>query len=83
MQCAKPDWTDNKEPSAQGRSTLYRLLRKDKLGRQGGRIALYMRECIELCLGMEEEPAKNLWLRIKEKTSKGNIIVSVCPTRKN
>lgn len=83
MQCAKPGRTDNKELSTQGRSALYRLLKKDQRERQGGRVALYVRECTELCLGMEEEPTKSLWVRIKEKTSKGDIIVSVCLTKKN
>ena len=34
-------------------------------------------ECMELCLGMDEEPNESLWIRIKEQ-SKGAIIVSVC-----
>ncbi|GAB0182398.1 hypothetical protein GRJ2_000705100 [Grus japonensis] len=37
----------------------YRLFRKDRQGRQGGGIALYVNdqlECMELHLGMEEEP---------------------------
>ena len=36
-----------------------RLFRKDRLGRQGGGIALCVREQLErteLCLGMDEEP---------------------------
>ena len=36
----------------------YRLFRKDRPTRQGGGVALYVREqleCIELCLGVDEE----------------------------
>ena len=35
-------------------------------------------ECLELCLGMDEEPIESLWFRIKERTDKGDIIVGVC-----
>ncbi|KAK4811175.1 hypothetical protein QYF61_019806 [Mycteria americana] len=33
---------------------------------------------MELCLGMDEEPSESLWVRIKERTGKGDIIVRVC-----
>ena len=32
---------------------------------------------MELCLGMDEEPAESLWARIKERTDKADIIVGV------
>ncbi|GAB0203486.1 hypothetical protein GRJ2_002814200 [Grus japonensis] len=54
----------------------YRLFRKDRQGRRGGGITLYVNdqlECMELHLGMDEELTKSLWLRIK-----GNIIAGVC-----
>ena len=41
----------------------YRLCRKDRLGRQGGVVVLYVNEqleCTELCLGMDEEVTENL-----------------------
>jgi len=69
----KPDWTDNNQFSSQGRKALYRLFRKDRLGRQGGGVALYVREeleCMELCLGMDGEPTESLRVRIKEKTGR-------------
>lgn len=34
-------------------------------------------ECVELCLGMEEKSSENLWVRIKERTGKDDIIVGV------
>ena len=33
---------------------------------------------MEICLGMDEEPTESLWVRIKEKTGKGDIVVSIC-----
>ncbi|GAB0207584.1 hypothetical protein GRJ2_003224100 [Grus japonensis] len=59
----------------------YRLFRKDRQGRQGGGIALYVNdqlECMELHLGMEEEPTERLWVRIKGRAGAGDIIVGVC-----
>ena len=35
-------------------------------------------ECIELCLGMDDEPSESLWVSTKEKTGKGDIVVGVC-----
>jgi len=46
----------------------YRLFGKDRPTRRGGGVALYMREqleCIELCLGAEEEHVKSLRIRTK------------------
>ncbi|GAB0203390.1 hypothetical protein GRJ2_002804600 [Grus japonensis] len=57
----------------------YRLYRKDRQGRQGGGVALYVNdqlECMELHLGMEEDPTKSLWVRIKGRA--GDIRVGVC-----
>jgi len=34
-------------------------------------------ECIELCLGADEEGVKNLWDRIKGQAHKGDITVGV------
>ncbi|GAB0183168.1 mitochondrial enolase superfamily member 1 [Grus japonensis] len=42
----------------------YRLFRKDRQGRQGEGVTLYINdqlECMELRLGMDEEPTKSLW----------------------
>ena len=59
----------------------YRLFRKDRQGRQGGGVALYVNdqlECIELHLRMDEELTKSLWVRIKGRAGTGDIIVGVC-----
>ena len=58
----------------------HRLFRKDRPGRQGGGVVLHVRqqlECLELCLGMGEQPAESLWVGIKEQTSMGDIVVGV------
>ena len=34
--------------------------------------------CMELCLGMDEEPTESLWVRIKGRAGTGYIIVGVC-----
>ncbi|GAB0202830.1 hypothetical protein GRJ2_002748600 [Grus japonensis] len=59
----------------------YRLFRKDRQGRQGGGIALYVNdqlECMELHLGMDEEPTESLWVRIKGRAGAGDIVVGIC-----
>ncbi|GAB0199565.1 hypothetical protein GRJ2_002421900 [Grus japonensis] len=51
------------------------------MGERGRGVALYVREqleCVELCLGMDEELTESLWVRIKERAGKGDIIVGVC-----
>jgi len=35
-------------------------------------------ECMELCLGIDEEPTESLQVRIKEKTGRGDTVVDVC-----
>ncbi|GAB0209793.1 hypothetical protein GRJ2_003445000 [Grus japonensis] len=59
----------------------YRLFRKDRQGRRGGGVDLYVSdqlECMELHLGMDEEPTESLWVRIKGSTGTGDIIAGVC-----
>ncbi|GAB0179991.1 hypothetical protein GRJ2_000464400 [Grus japonensis] len=59
----------------------YRLFRKDRQGRRGGGITLYVNdqlECMELHLGMDEEPTESLWVRIKGRAGAGDIIAGVC-----
>lgn len=63
VQCAKLDWPEKNQYSRWGMRTSYRPLRKHRLGRQGGRVALYgikQLECTELCLGMDEKPNDSL-----------------------
>jgi len=55
----------------------YRLFRKDRQGRQGGGVNDQL-QCMELCLGIDEEPTESLWVRIKARAGTGDIIVGVC-----
>ncbi|PKU33628.1 dtw domain-containing protein 2 [Limosa lapponica baueri] len=59
----------------------YRLFRKDRLGRRGGGVALYVNdqlECMEHHLGMDEDPTESLWVKIKRSTGAGDVTVGVC-----
>ncbi|GAB0205228.1 hypothetical protein GRJ2_002988400 [Grus japonensis] len=59
----------------------YRLFRKDRQGRRGGGITLYVNdqlECMEPHLGMDEELTKSLWVRIKGSAGAGDIIAGIC-----
>lgn len=57
----------------------YRLFWKDRLGRWGGVICMgEQKECMELCLEVDEEPDENLWVKIKGTDWKSDVIVGVC-----
>ncbi|PKU43418.1 rna-directed dna polymerase from mobile element hypothetical protein [Limosa lapponica baueri] len=59
----------------------YRLFRKDRQGRRGGDVALYVNdqlECVELRLGIDEELTESLWVRIKGRAGTGDITVGIC-----
>lgn len=63
------------------RKDTLQLLRKDRQRRQGGGIDLYVHyqlECLELCLGIDEELTENLWIQVKGRTCLVEIIVGVC-----
>ncbi|GAB0204229.1 cAMP-dependent protein kinase inhibitor alpha [Grus japonensis] len=52
----------------------YRLFRKDRQGRKGGGVTLYINdqlECMELHLGMDEKLTKSLWVRFKDSAGTG------------
>jgi len=58
----------------------YRVFRKDRTTRRDGGVGLYVREKlerIELCLGVDEEQVKSLWIRIKGRAHMGDITVGV------
>ncbi|PKU30779.1 adaptin ear-binding coat-associated protein 1 [Limosa lapponica baueri] len=57
----------------------YKLFRRDKQGRRGGGVALYVREgyeCQELIEGNSR--VECLWVRIRGRASKADIVVGVC-----
>jgi len=58
----------------------YMLFRKERPTMRGGGVAVYVREqleCIELCLGVDEEQVESFWVRIKGQAHTGDITVGV------
>ncbi|GAB0199842.1 hypothetical protein GRJ2_002449600 [Grus japonensis] len=56
----------------------YRLFRRDRQGRRGGGVALYVTEgldCTELSVG--NSTVESLWVRFKGQANKGDVIVGV------
>ncbi|GAB0203947.1 hypothetical protein GRJ2_002860300 [Grus japonensis] len=64
----------------------YKLFRRDRQGRRGSEVALYVRECFD-CLELDngDDRVECLWLRIRGKANKADIMVGVChrPPNKN
>ena len=57
--------------------------RKDRPGRRGGGVAIYVRdrlESMELCLGSGDQLTESLWVRVKGRTAMGDITVEICYT---
>ena len=57
----------------------YKLFRRDRQGRRGGGVALYVRECFD-CLELNDgnDKVECLWVRIRGKANKADILVGVC-----
>ena len=57
----------------------YKLLRKDRQGRRGGGVALYVKERIEVTeLMTGEKKVESLWVKIRGRADKADILVGVC-----
>ncbi|KAK4813675.1 hypothetical protein QYF61_019568 [Mycteria americana] len=57
----------------------YKLFRRDRRGRRGGGVALYVRECLDsLELNDGDDRMECLWVRISGKANKADIVVGVC-----
>ena len=57
----------------------YRLFKRDRLGRKGGGVALYIKkdyECVEI--NNVDDRVESIWIRIKAKANKTDVIVGVC-----
>ncbi|PKU31493.1 rna-directed dna polymerase from mobile element hypothetical protein [Limosa lapponica baueri] len=50
----------------------YKLFRRDRQGRRGGGVALYVRECFD-CIELDssDDKVERLWVRMKGKANKG------------
>ena len=58
----------------------YRLFRRDRQGRRSGGVALYVRkwiDCKELCLRNSHDQVESLWVKIRDRSSKGQLVVGV------
>ncbi|KAK4823963.1 hypothetical protein QYF61_008349 [Mycteria americana] len=57
----------------------YKLFRRNRRGRRGGGVALYVRECLDsLELDDGDDRVECLWVRIRGKANKADIVVGVC-----
>ena len=57
----------------------YKLLRKDRQGRRGGGVALYVKERIEVTeLMTGEKKVESLRVKIRGRADKADILVGVC-----
>ena len=57
----------------------YKLFRKDKQGRRGGGVALYVKECFEVTeLMTGDNKVESLWVKIRGRADKADILVGVC-----
>ncbi|RMC21511.1 hypothetical protein DUI87_02377 [Hirundo rustica rustica] len=57
----------------------YKLFRRDRKGRRGGGVALYIKKAFD-AIGIEtnEDGVECLWVRIKGKANKADILLGVC-----
>ncbi|PKU36607.1 adaptin ear-binding coat-associated protein 1 [Limosa lapponica baueri] len=57
----------------------YKLLRRNRQGRRGGGVALYIRECFD-CINLDsrDDEVERLWVRMKGKANKGDFVLGVC-----
>ena len=57
----------------------YKLFRKDRQGRRGGGVALYVKECFEVTeLMTGDNKVESLWFKIRGRADKADILVGVC-----
>ena len=57
----------------------YKLFRKDRQGRRGGCVALYVRECFDVTeLMAGDDKVESLWVKIRGRADKADIPVGSC-----
>ena len=57
----------------------YKFFRKDRQGRRGGGMALYVKECFEVTeLMTGDNKVESLWVKIRGRADKADILVGVC-----
>ena len=56
-----------------------KLFRKDRQGRKGSGMALYVRECFDVTeLMAGDDKVESLWVKIRGRADKADILVGVC-----
>ncbi|RMC01235.1 hypothetical protein DUI87_22184 [Hirundo rustica rustica] len=55
----------------------YKLFRRDRKGRRGGGVALYIKKALDT-ISINEDGVECLWVRIKGKANKADVLVGVC-----
>ena len=57
----------------------HKLFRRDRHGRRGGEVALYVRECFD-CIELDDcdNKVECLWIRMRGKASNADILLGVC-----
>lgn len=58
----------------------YKLFRRDRQGKRGGGVTLYIKrwiECEELPLKNSHKQVESLWVKIRDRTNKGHLMVGV------
>ncbi|RMC09822.1 hypothetical protein DUI87_13609 [Hirundo rustica rustica] len=57
----------------------YRLFRRDRKGKRGGGVALYIKKAFDtISIETNEDGVECLWVRIKGKANKADILLGVC-----
>ncbi|PKU44107.1 rna-directed dna polymerase from mobile element jockey-like [Limosa lapponica baueri] len=70
-------WDDGHDWNAA--MNVYKLLRRNRQGRRGGGVALYIRVCFD-CIELDssDDEVECLWVRMKGKANKSNFVLGVC-----
>ncbi len=57
----------------------YKLFRKDRQGRRCGSVTVYVRECFDVTeLITGDDKVESLWVKIRGRADKADILVGVC-----
>ena len=57
----------------------YKFFRRDRQGRKGSGMPLYVRECFDVVeLRAVNDKVETLWVRIRERANKADILEGVC-----
>jgi len=77
--CKNTHSMGNKQEELEATALLesYDLFRKDRQGKRGGGVALYIKKSIQPSLKNSHEKVESLWVRIRDRGNKGNLVIGV------